>query len=325
MLKVGMVGMGGISRSHRNSWKQIPEAKVICVCDIRPEKADDAASDMNAKAYYDFDEMLAGEQFDILDICLPTYLHADFAVKALNRGINVLTEKPISLKKEDVKRVYEAAQRNHVRFMVAHVLRWWREYVFLKDAVDSGRYGKLLSGHMARLGNTPKWSWDNWMRDPERSGLVPFDLHIHDLDWIIYEFGKPAKIVSHRSGNSDQDYINVIYEYDGFFIACEAAWFDCDFKFTSNFRFQFEKAVIEYKDGVLKTYKKSGGVETLEAEANANENGINLPASNGYFNEIRYFTDCVLAGKDCEMLKPGELETVLDIIDVLNEGSKTIR
>ena len=65
--------------------------------------------------------------------------------------------------------------------MVAHVLRWWREYVFLKDAIDSGRYGKLLSGHMARLGNTPKWSWDNWMRDPERSGLVPFDLHIHDL------------------------------------------------------------------------------------------------------------------------------------------------
>ena len=318
MLKIGMVGMGGISKAHRNAWKQVPEAQIVCVCDIRPEKADAAAEDTGARPYTDFDEMLAKEQFDILDICLPTYLHADFAVKAMDHGIHTITEKPISLKKADVRRVYEAAERNHVRFMVAHVLRWWREYVFLKDAIDSGRYGKLLSGQMFRLGNTPKWSWDNWMRDPERSGLVPFDLHIHDLDWIIYEFGKPRSMSCHRAGNATQDYINVLYQFDGFFIACESAWYDADYKFTSGYRFQFEKAVLEYRAGELKIYNKGGEIETLDKESNASENGINLPASNAYYNEIRYFTDCVLAGKDCDMLKPEELETVLDCSDGLN-------
>ena len=54
--------------------------------------------------YTDFDEMLEKEDVDILDICLPTFLHADFAVKAMEKGINVICEKPISLKREDVQR-----------------------------------------------------------------------------------------------------------------------------------------------------------------------------------------------------------------------------
>ena len=68
-------------------------------------------------------------------------------------------EKPVSLKKEDAVRVYEAARKNNVRFMVAHVLRFWREYVFVKEIYDSGKYGKLLSGNMSRIGVRPKWSW----------------------------------------------------------------------------------------------------------------------------------------------------------------------
>lgn len=319
MLRIGMVGMGGISRSHRNAWKQVEGAEIVCVCDIRPEMANAAAEDTGAKAYTDFDEMLEKEQFDILDICLPTYLHADFAVKAMDHGKHTITEKPISLKKEDVQRVYAAAKRNNVRFMVAHVLRFWREYVYLKNAIDTGCYGKLLSGQMGRLGNTPKWSWDGWMRDPERSGLVPFDLHIHDLDFIVYQFGRPNRTVCHRSGNETQDYINVVYEYDGFFIACESAWYDADFHFSASFRFQFEKAVVEWKAGVMTVFHADGTTEVIGAETNTTgENGINLPPTNAYYNEIQYFTDCVRAGVDCDIIKPDELETVLELIDQLH-------
>ena len=321
MLNVGMVGMGGISRSHRTAWSQIPEVKVVAVCDIRPEKAEEAAQATGGKMYVDFDEMLNSETLDILDICLPTYLHADFAVKALNRGINVLSEKPVSLKKEDVKRIYDAAKKNDRRFMVAHVLRFWREYEALREAVQSGCYGKLLSGNMTRLGNTPAWSWDNWMRDPQRSGLVPFDLHIHDLDFLIYTFGKPEKVVCHRAKTETQDYFHVVYEYPDFFVGTEAAWFDGDYPFQAAYRFQFEHALMEYKGGKLNIYLPGGEVKNLEEEENANENGINLPATNGYFNEIRYFTDCVIKGADCEKVQPWELECVLDLIDEINGKS----
>lgn len=316
MLKVGMVGMGGISRAHVGGWLQIPEAKIIAVCDIREENVNEAAEKTGGKAYLDFDEMLANEQIDILDICLPTYLHADFAVKALEKGIHVLSEKPISLKLSDVKRVYSAAEKTGKNFMVAQVVRFWREYVCLKEAYDSGRYGKLLSGHMTRLGSTPKWSWDGWMRDPQRSGMVPFDLHIHDLDFMIYAFGTPKSMSCHRAGNANQDYFEAIYQYDDFFISGEAAWFDANYKFQCAFRFQFEEAVMELCDGVLTIYHKNGEVETLDKETGP-ENGINLPQSNAYYNEIRYFVDCVLEGKPCDKVKPEELETVLKLIDQL--------
>ncbi len=322
MLKVGMVGMGGISHSHRKAWSQIPEAKIVSVCDIREENVREAAEETGGKAYSDLDEMLSAESLDILDICLPTYLHADAAVKALERGIHVITEKPISLRKADVARVYQAAEAHHCRFMVAQVLRFWREYIALKDAYDSGRWGKLLSGNMTRIGHTPKWSWDNWMRDPERSGLVPFDLHIHDLDFMVYAFGEPKNMTVHRAKRPNQDAFSVVYEYPGFYITTEAAWYDTDYHFQAAYRFQFEHAVMEYKDGVCKIYPAEGGCVTLEADKDANVNGINLPATNGYFNEIRYFTDCVLAGKDCERVRPRELECVLEIIDRINRESE---
>lgn len=318
MLRIGMVGMGGISGAHIGAWLQIPEAKIICVCDIRPEKANAAAEKSGGKAYLDFDEMLESEKIDVLDICLPTFLHADFAVEALGKGIHVLVEKPISLKKEDIERVYGAAQSKNTNVMVAQVLRFWREFQALKEAYESGMYGKLLSGHMVRLGSKPKWSWDNWMADPSRSGLVPFDLHIHDLDFMIYAFGTPENLICHRGTNESQDYINAIYEFKDFFITAEASWFDCKYRFRSGYRFQFEKAVMEYTGGVLTIYHQNGEMETLEEEQSS-ENGINLPKSNAYFNEIRYFADCVLSGKPCDMVKPQELRTVLELIDRLNE------
>ncbi len=317
-LKIGMVGLGGISQSHITAWSQIPEAQIVAVCDIREEQARKAAEATGACAYLDFDDMLSREKPDILDICLPTYLHADFAVRALNRGIHVLTEKPISLKREDVARIYNAAKDNNCRFMVAQVIRFWREYEVLREAIHTQKYGRLLSGHMTRLGNTPKWSWENWMTIPEKSGLVPFDLHIHDLDFLVYTLGKPENTICHRVRTEAQDYFTTVYEYPDFFVSTEAAWFAGDYAFQSSFRFQFERAVMEYRAGKLTVYLADGSAETPEGEANSNENGINLPSTNAYFNEIRYFTDCVLAGKDCDRIKPEELECVLDLITIID-------
>lgn len=319
MLKVAIVGCGGISRSHLNSWKMIPEAKIVGACDIREEKYQVFVDETGCNGYTDFSTMLRKEKPDIVDICLPTYLHADFAVKALKHGCHVLTEKPISLKMRDVDRVYNAARKANRRVMVAQVLRFWREYMVLADAYKTGRYGRLLSGAMLRLGNMPKWSWDNWMRDPERSGLVPFDLHIHDLDFIIATFGTPKNVVCDRARNERQDYIHAIYHFDDFFIATEAAWFDCKYQFQSGFRFQFEKAVLEFKNGELTIFHDDDTIEKLDDETTGEENGINLPKTNAYFNEIRYFTDCVLAGTDCDRVQPEELKEVLRLIRKLEK------
>lgn len=309
MLKVGLVGVGGISGAHIPAWQSMEDVELVALCDVRPEQM---TRYPELRQYTDMDDMLAKEQLDILDICLPTYLHADAAVKAMERGIHVLSEKPVSLKTEDVHRLYETAKRNNVRFMVAQVLRFWPEYVYLKEIYDSGRYGKLLSGRMARLGHMPGWSWDNWMKDESRSGLVPFDLHIHDLDFMVYTFGKPKQVSSFRARRPDQDVFTAVYQFDGFYVDSEATWYAAPYPFHATYRFQFEKALIVL-DGALTVYEVDGKTFTVGADG-GETGGIELPPTNAYANEIRYFADCVKAGRDADRVKEKELETVVKIL-----------
>lgn len=309
MLKVGLVGVGGISGAHIPAWQSMEDVELVALCDVRPEQM---TRYPELRQYTDMDDMLAKEQLDILDICLPTYLHADAAVKAMERGIHVLSEKPVSLKAEDVHRLYETAKRNNVRFMVAQVLRFWPEYVYLKEIYDSGRYGKLLSGRMARLGHMPGWSWDNWMKDESRSGLVPFDLHIHDLDFMVYTFGKPKQVSSFRARRPDQDVFTAVYQFDGFYVDSEATWYAAPYPFHATYRFQFEKALIVL-DGALTVYEVDGKTFTVGADG-GETGGIELPPTNAYANEIRYFADCVKAGRDADRVKEEELETVVKIL-----------
>ncbi len=312
MLKVALVGVGGISGAHIPAWNKMDDTQLVALCDIRPAQMERYPEQRH---YTDFDEMLAKEEIDILDICLPTYLHADFAVKALEKGIHVLCEKPISLKQEDVARVCRAAAEHGVRFMAAQVLRFWPEYEIVKKLYDEKTYGALLSGSMTRLGCCPKWSWDGWMMDEARSGLVPFDLHIHDLDFLVYAFGAPKKAVNHRSRRPGQDYINAVYEYDGFFITTEASWYASPYPFRAAFRFQFERAVVAWEQGEMTIYEAEGKVwHPVGADAQGDTGSIGLPQSDAYQNEIRYFADCVKAGKAPEKVRPAELETVIGLL-----------
>ena len=314
MLKVALVGVGGISGAHIPAWEAMADAELVALCDIRPEQMEKYPDKHH---YTDFGEMLDNEQIDILDICLPTYLHADFAVQAMQRGIHVLCEKPVSLKREDVARVYGTAHKNGVCFMIAQVLRFWPEYEYVRQVYTSGRYGKLLSGMMQRIGVRPKWSWDGWMMDENRSGLVPFDLHIHDLDFIVYAFGKPKEFKDYRARSENQDYINSIYEYDGFFITTEAAWYDAPYPFAANFRFQFEKALAVFENHEMTIYEKDGKIFKPVSQSGEDTGDIGLPKSNAYSNEINYFADCVLSGAEPDRVKPAELETVISILKAL--------
>ena len=311
MLKVGLIGVGGISGAHIPVWESMEDVELTALCDIRQERMEPYPEKHH---YTKLDEMLKNEKLDILDICLPTYLHADYGVRAMEKGIHVLCEKPVSLKSEDVERVYSTAHRMQVSFMVAHVLRFWPEYMLLKELYDTQKYGKLLSGYMSRVSQTPPWSWDNWMKDENRSGLVPFDLHIHDLDFLVYAFGKPEKVNSNRIKRSEQDCINAVYEYPEFYIETESAWYAGAYPFEARYRFQFEKAVVSFENGKCMIYEENGQITDLTEGATGDTGDINLPKSDAYGNEIRYFTDCVLEKKFPEVVKAEELSAVLEIL-----------
>ena len=111
-MKVAVIGCGGISSMHLRALKDNPDTDIVAVADIKPERADKAAAEYGAKAYYDFDELLNNEEVDSVHICTPHYLHTDMAIKALNKGINVLTEKPCSVSADEVEALRRAQKES---------------------------------------------------------------------------------------------------------------------------------------------------------------------------------------------------------------------
>ena len=311
-LRIGVVGVGGISGAHIPAWLKMDDVELVSLCDIRPEQMEKYEG---LRKYTDFEEMLKHEDLDILDICLPTFLHVEYAMKAISRGIHVITEKPVSLREGDAIRAYKAADASHVNFMVAHCLRFWPAYCLVKEAYDSGKYGKLLSASMWRLGNIPGWSWDGWMQDEKRSGFIPYDLHIHDLDFMVYAFGAPKDYSVKRIKRPDQDYLTAVYDFGDFFITSEASWYKARYPFTSGFRFQFEEALLTNEQGVFSVWLPDGSVlHPLEA-ASAEDIHIEFPTTDAYANELRYFKDCVKNCQPADIMNPQELETVIRILN----------
>lgn len=314
MLKVGLVGCGGISGAHVPAWDAMEDAELTAICDIRQEKMERYPGH---KCYTDFDTMLEENEFDIIDVCLPTFLHCEFALKALNKGINVISEKPISLKESDVELLYSAAEKNGVKYMVAQVLRFWSEYEVLKQIYDTKKYGKLLSGSMWRLGGYPSGGWNNWYHNKELSGSIPFDLHIHDVDFLVYAFGAPKSFTCSRKELPDQDYLSAVYDFGDFFVTAEASWFKSKYPFYMGFRFQFEEAVVALERDGLTIYDCEGSRIKPCAEGSENESEFELPSGDAYANEIRYFADCVRNNQPVETVTKESLLTVLKILHQL--------
>ena len=154
-LKVGLVGFGGMGGMHFSCYGESESAFVGAICDVRRDFALQKLGDLKIPVYTDLDEMLEKEKPDIVDLCTPSYLHAEMAIECLNKGFNVLCEKPMTLTVADAEKVIAAAKKNNKKFMAAHVVRFMAQNIFLKKVIDSGELGKLLSLDMKRISYIP--------------------------------------------------------------------------------------------------------------------------------------------------------------------------
>ena len=300
MIKIGLIGCGFMGGMHAACYKALAEegAKVTAVADVRPEFAKKLADMSGAEIYETGMELIAKADVDVVDICLPTYLHAEHAIAAMKAGKNVFLEKPVCLKDEEMEALLATEKATGVKVQIGQVIRQWTEYVWLKGVVDSGEYGKVQSGVFRRLSNKPTWAWDGWLHDPSRSGTVTVDMHVHDADYIRYILGEPKSVqaMANRDESGAIQQIFAQYDYgNGVAVTAEACWdYPADFPFTADYRVKFEKATVYMKDGTVTVYPKEGGSfqpempKEFEAE---NDIGGNVSSLGGYYNELKYFVE----------------------------------
>ena len=333
MIKVAIIGAGFMGKMHAEVYRNLSRAKLIAIADSDSEKAQLLADKHKANAYSSLGELTNQEDIDVVDICLPTFLHKECVIKAARLGKDILCEKPIALTLKDAEEMLQVAKKARVKLMIAQVIRFWQEYVILKKIYQTGELGRLLSITLTRLASTPTYSWDNWLTDVKRSGSALLDLHIHDTDYLLCLLGKPLSLVSRVStGRLEYAHVFTTFTFPDKVIAFTEGGWDMpgNFPFTMAYTALFEKGAVEFNsrnEKALAIYRPGKEIEypsvkpELEAKANGGGNIADLGA---YFSEIKYFIDCLQNNEE-----PGEasaqsardsLEIVLSEIKSADSG-----
>jgi predicted dehydrogenase len=308
MTRIGILGMGMMGWFHARQYARLPGAQLAAIADLQPERlaareevvgniaSDGGAIDFNAVARYPTAAALIDEaEVDVVDVCLPSYLHAQYAIRALQAGRHVLCEKPMALTVEDADAMIAASEQAGRTLMIAQCIRFWPEYTYLRRAVREGTYGKLLSLNMHRLGGRPVRSWQGWFVDPARSGGTIHDLHIHDVDYANYLLGLPDRVqaVGRRTeATGSYDIVHAAYSYDGGpQVHLHAGWSMAQIPFNYGFEAWFERGFLRLDgkaDPRLMVFDDLEQVDGRPAE---------VEAGDAYYNEIAYFVRCVETGE----------------------------
>ena len=177
--------------------------------------------------------------------------------------------------------------------MIGQCVRFYPAFDYVKEAIDEGRFGKLLGGFFSRLSAPPSWGWENWYMNPERSCGCINDLHIHDVDIIRYLFGEPDS-VSCRASTSIcvHDTVHTSLFYGDAPVTAIGDWTLVGTKFEATCRMDFEKATVTYVGSTLTVYPKEGEpfVPALPKISDAP-----VPTfPDKIFYELSHFTDAIL-------------------------------
>ncbi|MEG0853237.1 MAG: Gfo/Idh/MocA family oxidoreductase [Angelakisella sp.] len=240
MVKIALIGCGTMGRTHSGGYLKIEDARVVAFCDIDKGKAEALAEQHDSAVYTDFATMMQEAEFDVLDVCLPTYMHKEYAIAAMRKGKHVFCEKPIALTVEDANEMLAVAKECGVKFSVGHVLRFFPAYKGAMEQIESGRLGVPRLIRTTRNQGFPQWSWEGWYKDYSKSGGPIVDLIIHDFDWIIHNFGKVERVFakSFEGKVEEQEHCIVLLRLQNGTIAhVEGSW---AYPKGSTFRMTFE-------------------------------------------------------------------------------------
>ena len=307
MIKIGLIGCGFMGGMHSACYNVIEGAKVVAVADVRPEKAEEAAKLHGAEIYATGEELIKNADVDVVDICLPTYLHTNHAVLAMKAGKNVFLEKPVCLTKEEGELLLKTQEETGAIVQVGQVIRMWDEYVWLKEKADSGEFGKIHSAVFKRLSSYPTWAWDNWLHQGDKSGSIALDMHIHDVDFVLYLFGMPDAISSVSNKNHTEcDVVATTFKYGDAFVNIKGDWsLPQSFPFSTPYKIVFENAMIEF-DGFNKI--------TLYEDSSSHIIDIGEDVSSIQL-EIEFFVDLLLNDKKNTVNHPDNSKKTIELIE----------
>lgn len=325
IMNIGLVGVGGMGSVHYVNYQELQGCNVAAVCG-NSQRAKDTAAQWGVPCYPTITEMVQNAAIDIVDICTPTYLHHDMVMEAISCGKDVICEKPIALSLADAREMLDAAKQRGCQLYIAQVLQFTKEIDCLRRVLVSGEYGKPLDAYFERLSACPQWAMDGWLFDVNKSGLLPYDLHIHDLDIIVSLFGRPKSYMFTSCQGADKNYpeqFRVSYNYGDFHVGAEAAWFNADIPWTARWRVYFENGMLINDGTTLTAYQFGKEPKVFDTTDEVTvSTGINVPPCGWYYNELGHFLDCARKRIPSPYVTESQLLTVMELLEEISSQWK---
>ncbi len=185
-MRAAVIGVGSMGRNHARVYSELTGVDLVAVVDMDPAVAKAVAENYGVHAYVDYEEMLKGEQPEVVSIALPTAMHEEAGMAAFERGAHVLIEKPIAAVLEAGERLIEKAADCKRKLMIGHIVRFNPAMQALKSKLAAGELGRIFQIFCRRAGPFPAR-----IRDV---GVV-VDLAPHDLDAMRFLSGsEPVRV-----------------------------------------------------------------------------------------------------------------------------------
>lgn len=304
MVNVAVVGLGFMGVTHLKAYRQVDGARIAAVCDAfrLPENGvlgsvggnvgtdEGVRLDMaQVQATKDVAEVLANPKVDLVDICVPTSEHPKLAIAALRAGKHVLCEKPLARTSALARDIAQAAQAASTCFMPAMCMRFWPGWDWLKTAIADQTFGRVLAARFRRVSSPPGWSRNTYFKGAESGGAL-LDLHIHDVDFIQYCFGRPTRVSARGLTRFSGAIDHVVCHYEvpgGAVVSAEGSWIMNEgHGFNMAYTVIFERATADFD--------LARGPEALRVfEEGQPPRTVASPGGDGYIGELRHLIQAI--------------------------------
>ena len=297
-MKVGIVGVGFMGSTHAQGWRATP-AEIVGFTAETQQEAGALAKHYNAKVYSSLEELLPN--VDVVDICSPTHLHHEMALKAAAAGKHIICEKPLARTTRQAREIVMACQQASVQLLVAHVVRFFPEYALARSAVAEGQIGKPGVIRLHRGSYRPKKPAGNWFLDEVKSGGILMDLMIHDYDYARWVAGEVETVSAQRVTelhlDASVDYALVILSHrSGTLSHIAGAWAYPPPTFRTHLEIAGDRGLIEFD-----SYETAPIQNLIMKTGSSDAPDVGLPASpvseNPYTTQIKEFYAALADGK----------------------------
>jgi UDP-N-acetylglucosamine 3-dehydrogenase len=238
-MKVGILGTG-FGYYHAILYSKIAAVDAIKIFGRNDEKLRKIEKDLQVATTNTIDDIILDKEIDLVDICLPSKLHKEYAIKALENGKDIFCETPVTLSLEDVVAIKEAAEKYNKKVFVNMFIKFHEAYQYIYTIKKENTLGKLKALHVRR--KTPHLWGDLSL------GTISPNLMIHEFDFVTWLLGMPNKISTLGVNSKDgESHVSALLSYDDSLVEVQSSYMmPKSYPFTVAYEALFEDGTVEY-------------------------------------------------------------------------------